>query len=75
MITIRFGGYNYLSLHFLANSIEPPCEYFEVPLNKKKCKRCAMRLACRDMANIITLCEKVTAELPSTNIRLTHMPK
>lgn len=75
MITIHFGGYNYLSLHFLANSIDPACEQFEVPLNKKKCKGCAMRLACRDMANIITLCEKVTAELPSTSARLKHMPK
>ena len=75
MITVHFGGYNYLTLRFLASSIDPACEFFEAPLNKKKCKRCAMRLACRDMANIITLCEKVTAELPNTSTKLTHMPE
>lgn len=70
MLSLYGGGYTYLSLQFLADSIDPPCENFEIPLNRKKCKGCNLKVACRDLAHLIQLCERVTAELPTTAKRI-----
>ena len=70
MLSLYGNGYTYFSLRFLADSIDPPCAIFEVPFNRKKCKGCNMRVACRDLAHLIQLCEKVTAELPTTGKRI-----
>lgn len=70
MIRLYGSNYTYLSLQFLSNSIDPPCTDFEAPLNRKKCKNCNMRVACRDLSRLIQLCEKITAEMPSTGKRI-----